>query len=138
MQDHSSPGDQDARSNNRMRPEILFIALTSMFLICFWIWFLFLRPPAVNSFKQLIQNKAIKEILSACNEALISEGGMEYFRQEDIEVNPYQTVEGVSPFVTTLRASRNGLACRWDGVNPVIVTRNDSPKPPNPQRVKGR
>lgn len=133
MQDHSSPEDHDTQPNNRMRPELVFIGLTTLFLICFWIWFLLLRPPAVDPLKQAIQKKAIEEILSACNAALVINGKEEYFHRKDIEINADQPVDGVSPFVTMLSASRNGLACRWDGVNPVILTRGDSLRPQHPQ-----
>lgn len=133
MKGHSSEGDHDAFSKNRLRPEFVFIGLTTLFLICFWIWFLLLRPPAVDPLRQAIQNKAIGEILSACNAALAVDGEVEYFRREDIEINIGQPVEGVSPFVTTLGASRNGLTCRWDGVNPVTLTRGVSRRPPRSQ-----
>ncbi len=111
-----------------MRPEFVFIGLTTLFLILFWIWFFLLRSPVVEPAKQAIQNRAIEEILSACNDAIVVDGGGEYFRREDIEINIGQQVEGVSPFVRTLEASHNGLVCRWDGVNPVILTPLDSPK----------
>ena len=128
MQDHSSMDDATPQMDNRTRPELMFIGLTTLFLICFWIWFFLMRPPAVDPVKQAIQNRAIEEILSACNAAILVDGGREYFRREDIGINNGQKVEGVSPFVTMLEASRNGHNCRWDGVNPVILTPVESQK----------
>lgn len=122
MQDNSSLGEHEKRHKTQMRPEAMIIGLTTILLISFWIWFLLLRLPAVDPLKQDIQNRAIREILSACNAALSADDEVQNFRKEDIEINTDQPVEGVSPFVSTLGASRNGLTCRWDGVNPVLLT----------------
>ena len=120
--------DQSPRTNDPLlmiilkRPDIMFLAISSLFVLCFWIWFLLLRSPVVDVEKDAIEGRAIGEMLAACNAATTIEGIGEIFRKDDVKTNNTRLQEGVSAFVTILEISRNGLACHWDGVHPAQLT----------------
>ena len=124
------PPDDFAPENERdcaasvLRPEVVFLVASSLFIIGFWIWFLFLRAPGDGVEKEVIQGKATSEILTACNAAAAAATGVgSLFGPEDVKTHKAPPPEGVSALVSMLEVSKNGFACRWDGINAAQVTR---------------
>ena len=112
-----------------LRPEVVFLVASSLFIIGFWIWFLFLRAPVDGVEKEVIQGKATSEILAACNAAATTAGAGSLFGPEDVKPHKAPPPEGVSALVSTLEVSKNGFACRWDGINAAQVTRHSGAEP---------
>ena len=121
--DDFAPENERDRAASVLRPEVVFLVASSLFIIGFWIWFLFLRAPTDGVEKEVIQGKATSEILAACNAAATTAGVSILFGTEDVKTHKTPPSEGVSALVSTLEVSKNGFACHWDGVNAAQVTR---------------
>jgi hypothetical protein len=118
--DHS-PQDKDRMPTfPAPRPEFLFLLLTGVFIIFFWVWFFLFRSPDTDAERKAIKDSAIKEILTACN---ASYGADKFFQPQDIKIRKIPSVEGVSAYVSTLEVVRNDLVCYWDGVNLAQIER---------------
>lgn len=109
------------------RPEIIFLIVSSIFIVGCWIWFLFFRSPVEGVEKEVIQGKATSEILTVCNAAAIAAGVDNLFRPEDVKIHKAPP-EGVSALVSTLEVSRNDVVCHWDGISAAQVTRLEGAK----------
>ena len=72
--DDFAPENERGRAASVLRPEVVFLVASSLFIIGFWIWFLFLRAPTDGVEKEVIQGKATSEILAACNAAAAAAG----------------------------------------------------------------
>lgn len=104
-----------------LRPEVVFFVLSSLFIGFFWIWFLFLRSPTDGVEKEAIHGKAVGEILAVCNAAMANQESL--FDKNDVKIQKSPPLEGVSAMVSMLEVSKNGFACRWDGINAATVMR---------------
>jgi hypothetical protein len=102
-----------------LRPEVVFFVLSSLFIGFFWIWFLFLRSPTDGVEKEVIHGKAVGEILAVCNAAMANQESV--FDKNDVKIQKSPPLEGVSAMVSMLEVSKNGFACRWDGINAATV-----------------
>lgn len=125
MKNHAPLDDFRSRITRLLKPDHLFLVITFLLMLGFWIWFFFLRPHEAEIENGAIRGRAFEEILAACNSTLALQGLNEHFRREDIIKNIIQPVEGVSAFVSTLAISRDGLVCTWDGVNAVQLSRTE-------------
>ena len=124
LPDDFAPENERGRAASVLRPEVVFLIASSLFIIGFWIWFLFLRAPGDGVEKEVIQGKATSEILTACNAAAAAATGVgSLFGPEDVKTHKAPPPEGVSALVSMLEVSNNGFACRWDGINAAQVTR---------------
>lgn len=119
----STPETQDGSADPFLRPQLLFVLVSLIFIAGFWIWFIFMRVPDEEVEKELIEGRASGEIVAACNAATAAAGVSEPFRPEDVKTRKRPLAAGVAAFVSTLEVSRNGVACQWDGVNPARVFR---------------
>lgn len=106
-----------------LRPEVVFFVLSSLFIGFFWIWFLFLRSPTDGVEKEVIHGKAVGEILAVCNAAAAMADLESLFDKNDVKIQKSPPLEGVSAMVSMLEVSKNGFACRWDGINAATVMR---------------
>lgn len=127
--DDFAPESERSRAASVLRPEVVFLVASSLFIIGFWIWFLFLRAPTDGVEKEVIKGKATSEILAACNAAAAATGVGSLFGPEDVKTHKAPPPEGVSAFVSMLEVSKNGFACQWDGVNAAQVTRQVGAEP---------
>jgi len=120
---HFPPRLKGPRESSSFRPQIFFLALSSLFIVFFWIWFLFFRTPVVDTERDAIQSRGVEEILSECNASVAMYGLDARFRRQDIATRKSAPVEGVSPLVSMLEVSRDGLVCHWDGIGPAKISR---------------
>ena len=127
--DDFAPENERGRAASALRPEVVFLVASSLFIIGFWIWFLFLRAPVDGVEKEVIQGKATSEILAACNAVAATAGADSLFGPEDVKTHKAPPPEGVSALVSTLEVSKHGFACRWDGINAAQVTRQSGMEP---------
>ncbi len=119
----ATPESAEGRADPFLRPQILFVLVSLVFIAGFWIWFIFLRTPDAGADRELIEGRASGEIIAACNAAAAAAGVTAPFRPEDIRKQNRPLSAGVAPFVAALEVSRNGVACQWDGVNPARIFR---------------
>jgi hypothetical protein len=119
----STPETEDGPADRFLRPQLLFVLVSLVFIAGFWIWFIFMRVPDEVVEKELIEGRASGEIVAACNAAATAAGVSEPFRPEDVKTHGRPLAAGVAAFVSALEVSRNGVACRWDGVNPARLFR---------------
>lgn len=123
MQIRSSFKSPKPRMKAAMPSVALCLVLSSCFFVFFWIWFLLIRTPLMNSDREYVQGMAMSDILEACNTALTDQEVTDYFRPQDIKESIMPAVSGVSIYVSVFEVSRNNLYCHWDGINPAEVTR---------------
>lgn len=119
----STPEKESGYADPFLRPELLFVLVSLVFIAGFWIWFIFLRAPDDGVEKEFIEGRASSEIVAACNTAAIAAGLTGLFRPEDVRKQDLPLSAGVAAFVSALRVSRNGVDCQWDGVNPARILR---------------
>lgn len=113
----------EARKRSFQRMQFIFLTISFLFIVCFWIWFLFIRQPVGNAEREEIEGRAITEILTACNATIPPDGVSVKFRRQDITMRKISPVNGVSPLVSMLEVSRNGFVCDWDGIGPAQISR---------------
>lgn len=121
--DDLTPENERGGAAFALRPEVVFFCVSSLFIVSFWIWFLFMRSPTDGVEKAVIQGKAAGEILAVCNAAATMTALESLFDTEDVKIQKSPPQEGVSAMVSTLEVSKNGFSCRWDGINPARIMR---------------
>jgi hypothetical protein len=87
----------------------------------FALWF-FLRGGGEEGVR--IERQAGLDLVAACNRAATEAGAAERFSAAD--VLPARLEEGqggVVALVSALEARREGLSCRWDGIEPARLNR---------------
>lgn len=120
-QDHSPSPPDGSPGISWLRAEYWFLVICLLFVGGFWIWFFFWRMPMADADKDAIQGRAIREILAACNAALLADDRVQPFQPGDIATRKGPPADGVSPFVSILEVSRDGRVCHWDGISPARV-----------------
>lgn len=119
----STPETEGGTADPVLRPELLFVLVSLVFIAGFWIWFIFLRAPDEGVEKELIEGRARGEIVAACNAAATAAGVSDLFRSDDVKPQKRSLSAGVIAYVSALEVSRNGVDCQWDGVNPARISR---------------
>lgn len=98
----------------------LWLAAVALALIA--LWFFLSRGGEETSVR--IERQAGLDLVAACNSAAAEAGAAELFTAAD--VLPARLEEGkgeVVALVAELEARRDGLSCRWDGIEPARLTR---------------
>ncbi len=121
--EQSTSEKEDDPADPFLRPQLLFVIVSLVFIAGFWIWFIFLRAPDAGFERELIEGRARGEIIAACNAAATAGGVADPFRPEDVRKQNRPLSAGVAALVSALEISRNGVVCQWDGVNPARIFR---------------
>ena len=88
--DDLTPENERGGAAFALRPEVVFFCVSSLFIVSFWIWFLFMRSPTDGVEKAVIQGKAVGEILAVCNAAATMTALESLFDTEDETTKPAQ------------------------------------------------
>ncbi|MGJ0506651.1 MAG: hypothetical protein ACR652_05840 [Methylocystis sp.] len=98
----------------------LWVAAGALALMALW----FFLPWGGEETAVRIARRAGLDLVEACNKAAEAAGAPERFSAAD--VLPARLAEGqggVVAMVSALEARRDGLTCRWDGVEPAALAR---------------
>jgi hypothetical protein len=73
-----------------------------------------------------IARRARLDLLAACNQAAEASGVTVRFAPQDIaaRVETVEAESGVAALVSVFEARRDGLVCKWDGVDPATLMRD--------------
>ncbi|WP_363349710.1 hypothetical protein [Methylocystis echinoides] len=96
----------------------VYLAAGAAALILLLLW-LFL-PVREEDVAGRIERSAGFDLVAACNEAA---GGRARFAPGDVRQTPAETPHGVVALASVLEARRDGLICRWNGVDPPTILR---------------
>ncbi len=91
-------------------------ALLSLLLWLFW-------PGGEDGTAALIERGAGRDLVAACNDAVAAAGGRVTFFAADVRRAPAEAPNGVVALASMLEARRDGLVCRWNGVDPPAIAR---------------
>jgi hypothetical protein len=76
----------------------------------------------------MIERRARRDFVEACNEAGASMGARARFRPQDVAVAQVEAEAGVAALVSVLEARRAGWRCRWNGADPATLARDAGPQ----------
>ncbi|MEK4033582.1 hypothetical protein WOC76_16150 [Methylocystis sp. IM3] len=99
------------------RRGVLFLAAGAAALLLL-LWFFW--PAGEDETATLIERGAGHDLVAACNAAA---NGRVRFTPGDVRRASAEIPNGVVAFASMLEARRDGLVCRWNGVDPPAIAR---------------
>jgi hypothetical protein len=100
----------------------LWLAAAALALVALW----FFAPMGGEDIAIRIERRAGLDLVEACNRAAAEAGAPERFSASDVLPARLEMADGqggVVALVSALEARRDGLTCRWDGVELARITR---------------
>lgn len=89
------------------------------------VWFLAQRGE--DEAARRIERRARIDLLGACNQAALASGERVRFQPEDIAAGREELLgrdDGVATLVSAFEARRDGLVCKWNGIEPATISRD--------------
>lgn len=120
ISNYHPPEMSNVSKNSFHLTQLIFLAVSCLFIVCFWIWFFIIRSPVGDVERETIEGRAIVEFLAVCN--VSPDAPSEKFRRQDITTRKSSPDIGVRPLVSMLEVSRDGFMCQWDGISPARIT----------------
>ncbi len=101
------------------RGVLLAAGAAALLLLLIWLFL----PRGEDETAARIERGAGRDLVAACNEAVAAAGGRVRFSAGDVRRATIEIPNGVVALASLLEARRDGLVCRWNGVDPPAIAR---------------